>query len=58
MRYKFWMTLIICGTIIVLAPPLSDYLTDHRISEVLLEGKDFNSVNFGILPMSQQYRFG
>jgi hypothetical protein len=58
MRYKIWLTLIICGTIIVLAPPLSDFLASHRISTILLERKDFNSVNFGLAPMSEQYRFG
>lgn len=58
MRYKIWLALIICGTIIVLAPPLSDYLANHRISEILIERKDFNSVNFGLSPMSGEYRFG
>jgi hypothetical protein len=58
MRYKIWMTLIICGTIIVLAPPLSDYLSNYRISQMLIERKDFNSVSLGILPMSSEYRFG
>jgi hypothetical protein len=58
MRYKIWLTLIICGTIIVLAPPLSDYLINYRISEMLIERKDFNSVSFGLSPMSSQYRFG
>jgi len=58
MRYKIWMTLIICGTIIVLAPPMSDYLSNYRISQMLIERKDFNSVSLGILPMSSEYRFG
>jgi hypothetical protein len=58
MRHKIWVTLIICGTIIVLAPPLSDYLSNRGVSEVLVERKDFNSVNFGLAPMSSEYRFG
>jgi hypothetical protein len=58
MRYKIWMTLIVCGTIIALAPPLSDYLSNYRISQMLIERKDFNSVSLGILPMSSEYRFG
>jgi hypothetical protein len=58
MRYKIWMTLIICGTIIVLAPPMSDYLSNYRISQMLIERKDFNSVSLGMLPMSSEYRFG
>jgi hypothetical protein len=58
MRYKIWMTLIICGTIIVLAPPLSDYLSNYRISQMLIERKDFNSVSLGLSPMSSEYRFG
>jgi hypothetical protein len=58
MRYKIWLTLIICGTILVLAPPFSDYLANHRISEILIERKDFNSVNLGLAPMSSEYRFG
>jgi hypothetical protein len=57
MRHKIWVTLIICGTIIVLAPPLSDYLANRGIAEMLIERKDFNTVSLG-LPMSTEYRFG
>ena len=58
MRYKIWIALIICGTFLVITPPLSDYLTNYRISQILVERTDFNSVNFGVSPMSSQYRFG
>jgi hypothetical protein len=42
----------------VLASPLSDYLTNLRISQMLIERKDFNSVSFGLSPVSNEYRFG
>jgi hypothetical protein len=58
MRYKVWLTLIICGTIIVLGPSLSDYLINRQISELLIQRKDFNSVSLGLAPMSSEYRFG
>lgn len=58
MRYKIWLTLIICGTIIVLAPPLSDYLLSYRISQTLIERKDFNNFSLGQSAMSTEYRFG
>lgn len=58
MRYKIWITLIVCGTLLVLAPPLSDYLSNYRLSLLLVERKDFNSINFGLAPMSSEYRFG
>jgi hypothetical protein len=58
MRYKIWPTLIICGTILVLAPPLSDYLDNYRVSQMLIERKDINRVSFNQAPMSSEYRFG
>jgi hypothetical protein len=58
MRYKVWIALIVCGTLLALAPPVSDYISNYQISRVLLERKDFNSVSFGIAPMSSEYRFG
>lgn len=58
MRYKIWLTLIVCGTLIVLAPPLSDYLFNHQVSQMLIERKDFANFSFGIAPMSSPYRFG
>jgi hypothetical protein len=30
MRYKIWITLIVCGTLLALAPPISDYLAARR----------------------------
>lgn len=48
MRYKIWIALIVCGTLTVLAPPLSDYLADRQISQILVERKDFTNFNFGI----------
>jgi hypothetical protein len=58
MRHEVATTLIICGTLLALAPPVSDYFADHQISQILQERKDFNSVSLGILPMSSEYRFG
>ncbi len=58
MRYKIWTTLIVCGTLIVLAPPAADYLANHQIMQLLVERKDFTSVNLGLPPMSSEYRFG
>jgi hypothetical protein len=58
MRYKIWIALIVCGTFLVIVPPVSDYLMNYRVSQMLLERKDFNSVNLGVLPMSSQYRLG
>jgi hypothetical protein len=58
MRYKIWLALIICGTIIVLAPPVSDYLANRGILEMLVERKDFNRVSLALPPMSTEYRFG
>src|SRR3954468_16753183 len=55
MRYKIWIALIVCGTFLVIVPPVSDYLMNYRVSQMLLERKDFNSVNLGVLPMSSQY---
>ena len=52
MRHEVATTLIICGTLLALAPPVSDYFADHQISQILQERKDFNSVSLGILPMS------
>lgn len=61
MRYKFWMTLIVCGTLVVLTPPASDYLAGYQMSKLLIERKDIMNVNFGLgtlNPMSDNYRFG
>ncbi len=58
MRYRIWLALIICGTILAFAPPLSDYRLNYRVSQMLIERKDFNSVILGLAPMSSQYRFG
>jgi hypothetical protein len=58
MRYKIWITLIVCGTLIALAPPLSDYLFNHQVQRMLIERKDFNSMSFGTPLMSSEYRFG
>jgi hypothetical protein len=58
MRHEVAIALIICGTALALAPPLSDHFQDQQIAQLLLERKDFNSVSLGILPMSSQYRFG
>jgi hypothetical protein len=58
MRYKIWITLIVCGTLIVFAPTLSIYLANREISQIMIERKDFNSFSLGHAPMSSEYRFG
>jgi hypothetical protein len=61
MRYHIWMTLVMCGTLIVLAPPISDYLAGYQLQKILSERKDIGNVNFGlgtVGPMSENYRFG
>jgi hypothetical protein len=46
MRYKIWITLIVCGTLIVLASPVSDYFATYQVSRVMVERKDANNINF------------
>ncbi|HVT26724.1 MAG TPA: hypothetical protein VHE81_01790 [Lacipirellulaceae bacterium] len=58
MRYKVWIALIVCGTFLALAPPVSDYLASRQIAQMLVERKDFNSVSLGQPLMSSEYRFG
>jgi hypothetical protein len=58
MRYEVATTLIICGTLLALAPPVSDYISDQQIAQILVARKDFTSFSMGIPPMSTEYRLG
>ena len=58
MRYKLWITLIVCGTLLVVLPPLSDYMASFQASKILAEQKEFQRINYKIAPMSIEYRFG
>jgi hypothetical protein len=58
MRYKIWITLVVCGTLIVFAPTIFDYLENREISQILIERKDFSNFGLGLAPMSSEYRFG
>jgi hypothetical protein len=58
MRYKIWITLVVCGTLLALAPPVSDYLASYQVAQVMVERKDFSSVSLGQPLMSSEYRFG
>ena len=57
MRYKIWLALIICGTIIVLAQPLSDYLANHR-SPIHYRAEGFNRREFWLVADVSQYVLG
>lgn len=58
LRYEVAVTLIGCGTLLALAPPLSDYLAMRQIASIIVEREDFNRVSMGIEPMSETYRAG
>ena len=58
MRYKIWIALIMCGTLLVLAPPISDYMASYQIANVLEAQKESQKINFIVTPMSGGYRFG
>jgi hypothetical protein len=58
MRYKIWMTVIICGTLLVLASPISDYMYGKQLADLLIERKDFNNISLSTERMTGGYRFG
>jgi len=58
MRTEVTIVLVICGTLLVLAPPASDYFATQQAAKLLAAQHDFQSVHFGIQPMSETYRLG
>ena len=61
MRYEIAIALILCGTLLVLAPPVSDHLAARQASEVMKSRPDLMSAEFvssGLRPMSYTYRAG
>lgn len=58
MRYEVVTTLILCGTLLVLAPPISDYLARRQVVEVFVARTEFNNVTLNVEPLSSEYRLG
>jgi hypothetical protein len=56
MRQQVVSTLIVCGTLLVLAPPLFDYFASHQVAQVLTDSS-YKNVNMGVATMSSEYRF-
>ena len=65
MRHEVAIVLIVCSTLLALAPPVSDYAMNHQMTQLLLEHKmdrtDVNSsynINLPGQPISSEYRMG
>jgi len=57
MRPAVSVALIVCGAIIVVIPPVYDYLLAQMGASVMVARTDMASINVGE-PLSQVYRFG
>lgn len=55
MRTAIAITLIICGTLLVLAPAIYDFLLAAQVTDVLVTRTDLNSVRAGE-PLASFYR--
>jgi hypothetical protein len=58
MRHEVAIALIICGTLLALAPPASDHFTNRLIAQLMAEQPDVISFSLNSKPMSSNYRFG
>lgn len=58
MRHPIAIVLIFCGTLLVLAPPASDYLREREATLLLRERSDFTQVRLATDALSTEYRFG
>jgi ABC-type phosphate transport system auxiliary subunit len=56
MKTEISIALIICGTILIIAPPASDYLYRQDVKQVLIEKPDATTVTFSGDVMSEEYR--
>jgi hypothetical protein len=56
MRIVVAIVLILCGTLLVLAPAVVDFLDRVSVAAILSDRKDLNSVSLSPEPMSGTYR--
>ncbi len=58
MRHEVAIVLIICGTLLALAPPASDFLKERQATQVVLQREDITHWTISGTAMSSEYRFG
>ena len=58
MRAILAIVLIVCGTLLALAPSASNYLQGREMSEYLAQREDVRGVLFFRQPMGDEYRLG
>ena len=58
MRYLIAIVLIVCGTLLAMAPTASEYLQGEQISQMLAERADSVGTPFFRQPLDEEYRVG
>jgi hypothetical protein len=58
MRHEVAIVLIICGTLLALAPPASDYYNQREALQVLVDRPNLDDLHITFPQMSSEYRFG
>ena len=58
MRNEVSVILILCGTLLVVTPPASDYLARREQIKAMIARTDLNNISTTPGAMSDQYRFG
>ncbi|MCA9238338.1 MAG: hypothetical protein KDA44_22855 [Planctomycetales bacterium] len=56
LRYEMAVTLVICGTLLAITPPVSDYFARRQIAEVIIARTDFQTVSMAVDTLSRPYR--